>query len=176
MIDFHAPNPAKDYLLVSVQRTGTRFTQRILDNAKIKTAQIHAVDTRAKQLDAWLEQNEMADGVPIVVPLRHPLNVAQSWLHRKDQLDQMFDQWRYLAEIIAKSKPLFLPVDHGERELYLDEMSDYMGVKLWTDWKKYGEKPGAGDVIINKPTVDRLNEMIATTFLQDFYAEVPHGT
>lgn len=184
MSDFYAPNPNKDYLLVSVQYTGTRFTQRILADAKIQTAQIHPVKTRSKQLDGWLEQNQMAD-LPIIVPIRNPLNVAESWIsrakqHSKDEaamrIPAMFAQWAYLAEIIAVSKPLFLPVDHPEKELYLDEMADVLGVKLWTDWKKYGHKPGAEKIALTNQQITELNELIGTTFLADFYAEIPHGT
>ena len=184
MSDFYAPNPNKDLLLVTVQHTGTRFVQRLLSEADIQTAQIHAVDTRKKQLDSWLNQNEMAD-LPIIVSLRNPVNVAQSWWFRANkhsthnpflQIQEMFKQWAYLAKIIAVSKPLFLPVDHPEREHYLQEMSVELGRPLSTRWKKYGHRPGAETIKLSNATIDGINELIATTFLKDFYQEVPHGT
>lgn len=178
----YVPHIDRDLLLVTVQRTGTRFVQRLLREGGITTAQIHAVATRSKQLDGWIEKNKK-EGLPIIVSLRHPLSVAQSWLHRaannepkEFQFDRMMDQWAYLVEIVAASKPLFLPVDHPEKESYLDEMARYVGQPLDTDWEKYGHRPGSEDVKLSKADIDGINELIATTFLADFYDEVPHGT
>lgn len=182
MTDFYAPNPDKDYLLITVQRTGTRFLQRILSAAKIKTAQIHPVKTRVKQIDGWLQLNNCHD-LPIIVSLRHPFLVCQSWMLRAErrepeqfQIDAMFDQWEYLNRIISESKPLFVPVDHANRQGYLDELGDYLVCSLETDWQKYGHKPGAEKMSIPAWAADQLNELIATTFLSEFYSEVPHGT
>lgn len=169
------PSLERDLLLVSVQRTGTRFTQRILTAAKIKTAQIHPVQTRTNQLDNWLKKNTKQN-LPIIVSLRHPISVALSWRSREDSVEKMFDQWAYLVQIIAVSKPLFLPVDHPEKQEYLDELSRYVGKPLETDWKKYGNRPVTPPAELSSGEIDQCNQLVATTFLSDFYEDVPHGT
>ena len=163
-------------LLLSVQRTGTRFVQRILQQAGIKPAQLHAAQAHMDRIEIWLEKCR-DEGLPIIIPLRHPISVAKSWRVRGEPLEAMFDQWALLAEIVDVSRPLFLPVDHPERDEFLREMSGQLNMDLQTRWKKYGSKPGSNDVVLTPVDTLAVQELIANTFLKYFYTEdVPHGT
>jgi len=164
-----------DYLLLSVQRTGTRFVQRLLTDAGIKTAQIHAVATREKQIEGWLSRNE-AEDLPIIVPLRHPFSVAHSWLIRGDILENMFEQWRQLILFCERSRVLFLPVDcHDQRNDYLAEMSAGVGKVLKTDWKPHGHK--VGTEYMTQFNRERIALLLKNSFFSKFYnGDVPHET
>lgn len=170
-------NENQNGLLLSVQRSGTRFTQRILTAGGLKTAQLHSAPTMMDRIELWLERCCQL-GLPIVIPMRHPVSVAKSWYARGDQLDDMFEQWRLMIQCAERCRPWFLPVDHPERDEFLAELSEGIGgERLKTDWHKYGSKPGSQDVILNKSTMNQLNELIATEFVSAFYTEdVPHGT
>ncbi len=170
----HIPNIERDYLLVSVQRSGTRFCQRILSAAGIKTAQIHPVPTRAKQIDGWLTRNK-AEHLPIIVPMRHPFSVAHSWRLRGELVEKMFAQYKMLEAICAVSTPLFLPVDHPDRDDYLELMSAVLETPLTTDWAKYAHKPGT--VFIDSRARADIAALVAKPFCGKFYnGSVPHGT
>ena len=172
--DQYIPKIERDYLLVSVQRSGTRFLQRILTAAGIKTAQIHPVPTRTNQLDGWLAKNK-AEDLPIIVPMRHPFSVAHSWRNRSEPVEKMFEQYRYLTEICEQSKSLFLPVDHRDRDFYLAHMALELDTELETDWEPYGHKNGCS--YLDPDEQRQIAELVASPFVSKFYnGSVPHGT
>ncbi len=161
-------------LLLSVQRSGTRFTQRILQQDHIKTAQLHAAPTMMVRVEEWLKKC-CDEGLPIIVPLRHPFSVAHSWRLRGDRLEDMFEQWRLLIQCCDRCEPYYLPVDHPEREGFLDELREATGAPIETRWKKYGHKPCMA--FLTPDELRQVNELCASEFVQAFYTEdVPHGT
>lgn len=172
--DQFIPKIERDFLLLSVQRTGTRFVQRILTEAGIKTAQIHAVPTRAKQIEDWISKNDTED-LPIIVPMRHPFSVAHSWLIRGDVMEDMFEQWRQLILYCERSRCLFLPVDSPDRNNHLAELAAGVGKELSTDWTPYGHK--AGTEYMTQYNRERIDLLLKNSFFSRFYnGSVPHGT
>lgn len=174
----HVPKNERDYLLLSVQRSGTRFTQRILTQAGVTTAQIHPVETRRTQLQGWLDKNSK-EGLPIIVAMRHPLSVAKSWRARSEPVEKMFEQYQLLIELCELSRPIFLPVDHPERDDFLHFMGKELGLTLETDWAKYGHRPDHPSAQIELETAvhNQVAELCATELISALYTEdVPHGT
>ncbi len=161
-------------LIVSVQRSGTRFTQRLLQEHGLKTLQLHAVDRQRERIQKLYELCQ-DEGYPVVVPLRHPFEVANSWRSRFEPLEKMFEQWRELTEICNEIDVYFLPIDHPDRQIYLKTLSDCVGVPLETRWKKYGHKPGNAE--FTQDEIKSLIELAHSPFVTQFYGEdVSHGT
>ena len=177
------PANDNDLLLLSVQRNATRFTQRMLGNFKIKAQQIHPVETRRDQLEGWMLKNSREQR-PIIVPLRHPISVAKSWVARSEpgepagfQIEQMFKQYELLFEFAEISDTLWLPVDHPERNGYIAIMSMRLKLHFSTNWKPYGARPVDRQPVLSTDTQFQINELLMHPLLSDIYTqEVPHGT
>jgi hypothetical protein len=71
---------------------------------------------------------------PTIVTLRHPLLVATSWKKRKKEISEMCVLWYILAEMLDKYNPYYLPVDHKDRDSYLQKINEGLGLNLKTDW------------------------------------------
>ena len=167
-------NENQNGLILSVQRSGTRFIQRVLTQAGLKTAQLHTAPQMMERIEVDLKKC-CDEGLPVVIPLRHPFSVAHSWKNRGEQLDDMFKQWELLIQTVDRCNPWFVPVDHPERQHFLDELADDTGLALETRWKKYGSKPGMA--YLDPDEQELVNQLVATEFVQAFYTEdVPHGT
>jgi hypothetical protein len=130
-------------LLASVYHTGTRFCRGSLFSdfnfgsqvigSDAEATNIHIEPVHIKPLQYWLNA---ADHV--VVPLRHPLLVAESWKARGMELAALDEQWRTLADVVVPHDPIYLPIDHPDRDLYLKELNQRMGLDLETDWQPVG--------------------------------------
>ena len=93
----------------------------------------HIEPAQIKILQHWLNEAEH-----VVVPIRHPVKVAESWKLRNYDLAALDEQWRTLVDVVAPHDPIYLPVDHPDRNLYLDVLNERMGLDLQTDWKPVG--------------------------------------
>jgi len=141
----------------SVYHTGVRFCReslfsdfkfesQVLPNPEATS--IHIEPTHIKVLQHWLNEAEH-----IVVPLRHPSLVARSWKLRNYDMDALDEQWRMLASVVAPYDPIYMPVDHPDRSLYLDALNERMGLELQTDWQPVGYRL-PHEVINDEPLTD----------------------
>ena len=131
--------------LASVYHCGTRFCRESLlsdfnfDPHTIGTCpqatHIHIEPAHFKSLQYWLNAAEH-----IVVPLRHPVLVAESWKARGLDLEALDEQWCTLADVVVPHDPIYLPVDHPDRCLYLEVLNQRIGLDLKTDWEKVGAR------------------------------------
>jgi len=77
---------------------------------------------------------------PCIVPLRHPVSVAESWIARADpnrrhvKIEELCDYWRRLITVVDPFRPYYLPIDRPEREARLQAINDGLGLELKTDW------------------------------------------
>jgi len=109
---------------------------------------------------------------PMVIPLRHPKVVAESWKARGQEEKRMCADFRTLVEKLNPLNPYYLPIDSDRRQEFLDKINDGLGLNLETDWKPIGEQKGNShlrhDAVDCSPVVAKLCEEIKP-FLDRFY-------
>ena len=71
---------------------------------------------------------------PILVPLRHPNLVAESWRRRGKPLNELIENFNLLVNEIDPLKPHYLPIDVPDRQGYLDKINQDLNLNLTTDW------------------------------------------
>lgn len=141
--------------IASVHHTGTQFTEKILldagygptdkpekggnkENNDYHRAHIaHSVQTELKD---WLERK-----FPLIVPLRHPVDVAMSWKARKKPIKQMVAQFELLQELVLPYNPYLLPIDHDMRDIYFQVIRENIDANLKTDWAIWKSKRKGSD-------------------------------
>lgn len=77
---------------------------------------------------------ELSEQMPLVVPMRHPFRVEQSWKLRKRPLGEMFRAYRTFLDEFWPAGPLLLPIDSPRRDAVLERLSERLGLVLKTDW------------------------------------------
>lgn len=136
--------------IASVHHTGTQFAQKLFEdfdylgtdkkpaesgNSRNYFHRCHISDSIKTELTEWLEL-----GLPLVVPLRHPVEVAKSWKARDKSLKIMLRQWQLLEELVLPYQPYFLPVDHDYRDVYFQVIKEAINPEIMTDWQIVGSK------------------------------------
>ncbi len=136
----------------SVHHTGTQFVQKLFEDIGYQITDLtpkeagnsanylhrcHIADSVMTELTDWLHM-----GVPIVVPLRHPMEVARSWLARGKPVSEMVRQFQILIECVDRHGPLYLPIDHDCRKTYLHHLRLECDPNLDTDWPIVPAKNG----------------------------------
>lgn len=66
-----------------------------------------------------------------VVPLRHPIDCARSWVKRGKDLALFLDSWDALVQRIDLINPYYFVLGS---DASLAGLSEYLGVPLSTDW------------------------------------------
>ena len=174
------------FFIASVHHTGTQFTEKLfkdhgyaptdktprenVGNSHNDFHRAHIADSVKTELKDWLDQ-----GLPTIVPLRHPVEVAKSWKRRKKHLQQMRAQFQLLETLVAPYEPYYLPLDHPERDLYFKEIA-LLDPELATDWPIVASKRAGSDhkaQLADRPfdTEDRLvmMELMELPVLKRFY-------
>ena len=71
----------------------------------------------------------------LILTMRHPMAVAQSWTNRGMVMDDRFrNMWENLFALQKAHDGLWLPVDTPDRDMRLTAISERLGVVLSTDW------------------------------------------
>lgn len=123
--------------MLSVRHTGTMFTLELIRDF---------VPHVFRHIDLDHIDFLTAAEAPIIVPMRNPHLVGQSWLgsyaagidtYNNEQwnLAKLRWSWDALLNIILPKKPLFLPVDTENRQQYLDKINATLGQNFKTQWK-----------------------------------------
>lgn len=144
--------------IASVHHTGTQFTCKLFVDAGYEQNskwpegrkgtpdpanyfhRSHIADSVGTELRHWLDL-----GIPIVVPIRHPIAVLKSWLVRKKDPLELKKQFELLIKVVDPYKPLYLPLDSPDREDYLTDIRLKVDLGLKTDWKPYRSKLKGSD-------------------------------
>ena len=90
-------------------------------------------------------------------------------------IGEMCIAWYILAEQLDKYNPYYLPVDHKDRDLYLQRINEGLGLNLKTDWPMTNSKHNTlkpEDLGEDQEQVDRLCENIKP-FLSKIYPRKP---
>ena len=90
----------------------------------------HCEPEFAKSLQRWGKEGQC------LVPMRHPILVAQSWKARgkTGRFLELAAQWKLLKDHIAPHDPLYLPIDSPDRENWLDKIRNFLNSEIQTDW------------------------------------------
>lgn len=132
-------------VVASVYHTGTNFIfQHLLkgmtqvgiapDSKYVKGlprnsfARIHCDLSQHVYLQWWLLR------CLCVVPMRHPVSVAESWKARGRDLANLAIQWNILKTEVDPYEPMYLPIDSPDRMNWLDTISRNIDRELQTDW------------------------------------------
>lgn len=105
-------------------------------------------------------RDRMRGGTPAIVPMRHPREVARSWVFRGYAYPQAFkltelsDCWRRLVTGIDPLGPLYLPLDADDRDDWLEQINTSLGLNLSTDWPHWKKGPE----VVLRPSHERLVE------------------
>lgn len=85
----------------------------------------------AKALSGLLE---LAEKHTLIIPLRHPMAVAQTTKNRGQHLTMMVECFRTIIDYLDKFDPCYLPLDRPDRQEYLTRLNERCGTKFETDW------------------------------------------
>lgn len=126
----------KTSFTVSVMHTGTTFTQQLLNRSTLGSIHSH-------QPIAPRDLFRLVTVDVVVIPLRDPRRVWQSWWERIQGREQLFyDSWAHLyaySRMCYRSRMCLLPVDAiYVRDAYLRKLSDALSEPLVTDWEPKG--------------------------------------
>lgn len=178
-------------LCVSVHHTGTQFVQKLFEDAGYiatdKTPKeagnscnyfhrCHMAPSVMTELNDWLK---LTDDMPLVIPLRHPVEVLQSWLVRKKQPKQLMEQWKILVDYVdIKYEPLYLPLDHDDRDHYFTNLRLKTDLGLKTNWPIVGSKREDSEhfaqlkpIALEPEHIDMMFELMAEPFFHRFYPQ-----
>lgn len=174
--------------VASVHHTGTQFVQKLFEDLDYQITdktpkeagnsvnylhRCHITDSVMTELMQWLQTD-----TPLIVPLRHPMEVARSWLARKKPISEMVRQFELLFEVVDPFNPLYLPIDHADREMYLSLIAEACDHDINTNWQKVSSKVVGSDhpaqLKAVAPSFDdylHLGSLHESKLLQRFYPQ-----
>lgn len=161
--------------VVSVQHTGTRFTESLFNwpsaalNERPSREVIHVGHISHGQLP---HIKALAKSAPLVMPLRHPYLVAESWKRRGKPIDELIGMFRVMHDDVLPLEPLVIAVDSEGRDEQLQATSETLGIPLTTDWTPRNSKAGTYTLSWRELTPEPEIEALAddmSDFLSKFY-------
>ena len=133
-------------LAPTIQHTGSYFLvkhlladfeQRNLKDG-VEDGSVTFDHTLPSKHERWLEiihgLREKRINFHTIVPLREPHKIFISWQRRGRDFQELIDQVEYMVALQDEIRPLFLPIDHKDRQDYLDVINKATGLNLETDW------------------------------------------
>lgn len=170
--------------IATVHHTGTQFTEKLFKDAGYgptdKTNGLNGQNDYHRAHIDYPVQTELKDwlerGFPLVVPLRHPLAVAKSWKARRKPIEQLIRQYELLETLVDPYQPLYLPIDHPERDRYFTNLRLKVDLRLKTDWAVHASKAKGSDhqaqlepVPLDKNDIKLLGPVMFGAFMGRFY-------
>jgi len=106
----------------------------------------------------------LAKDNPTIVPLRHPLRCAYSWQNQNKDLKDWVTEWDLVINNIDILDPLYIRVDHKDRNEDLFNVNDSYGLKLDTKWPYFGFNswPLVRNTGNNSPAIPELESIDLT--------------
>jgi len=147
-----------DLCLISVPHTGTRWCMKVLTDARPKWHELnfnysgprhqvphlyHGHCTKGAQTGMCLER--VRQGTPLIMPMRHPYRVEESWRRRERDISGLIPAYRNMLDELLPHVKVFLPVDgsplhRGIAERVLNEL---VGRALPYKWQVVENSQGA---------------------------------
>ena len=120
-----------------------------------------------KMMDVMLDRE-----CAIITPLRSLERIVVSWERRRKDLKCLEKELEILVDIIDPLDPFYLPIDADNRDLYLNDINDYLGLHLKTDWPVVSSDKSSYNTteqhIKDKEIYKRFKEKFEA-FFSDFY-------
>lgn len=130
--------------IVSIPHNGTQFLSNLLQENGIQPdAVVHI--TKSQMAEIYNYPN-------IIIPLRHPRDVAKSWAKREKDYG-----WDYMYGKLPTIKGHLFFLD--DRELALNRLSKHLQRKLKTDWAPMNHSTEEGSPIVSEEQI-KLAEII----------------
>lgn len=124
-------------LVLSIPHTGTHFVRDHL----LADYECEALHIWPDQREIWFERMLTVDKV--IVPIRHPIEVAKSWKRRGKNPQELPTWWRLLTGVVDPAKPRYLALDQpGVRNWQLADINLNFDLDLKTDWPVVREVDG----------------------------------
>jgi hypothetical protein len=126
-------------------------------NVHITTAEMERIETELQ-----------VDNI-IVIPLRHPARVYQSFLKRNKTLEMFIEQWDNMINVIAPRNPFYIHLDLPERRQEVDLIEKAINMKLpvshdESEWKIYNSRAETHSMSLDEFPIDDIPERFI-----DFY-------
>ena len=128
-INIVLPTNESPLLVATVQHTGTMFSLKKLYSLEQRPirewigdtplAFAHLNDSEMRAIDDW-------QGA-ILTTYRDPIETRQSWLNRKRNLDEYYEQWRNWFLLLQK-KPMIVDITHKKCSF---ELNDWVRENSW---------------------------------------------
>lgn len=164
------------YTIPAIQHTGTKLLARMFgdihwasfyeDTSEHSNA-LYLGHLTKNSIEAIKRLNHR-----IIVPLRHPYLVAESWNRRNKPISELIENFRLLVNEVDKLNPLYLPIDTDNRQDCLDNINQELGLNLTTNWEVVNSKKDTYNLrhkdIKPDPSVKALVDEIEE-FLKRFY-------
>lgn len=151
------------FTIYSIPHTGTHFLDKLLTD--------HGVNLyRSVHITG---DPEVEDWERLIVPLRHPLKVAQSWSNRQDRKGpSAWKQWVPAWTQLAGLRAFFFPIDAEDRNKRLKDLSEYVGVHLETDWTPENHYDGQAEIVIPSWQIDYAESIYLAACHRDWAQEL----
>lgn len=124
--------------MLSIPHSGTRFvTEEVLDRLNIRFRGEHVW-----RRSGIASREDMLRNKDILIPLRHPKDVARSWVLRHKVLTRMREMWEVLIEDIDPiADPHYFPMDNPaiQRRTLTDLSLGRADLSVWTSTTERGE-------------------------------------
>lgn len=126
----------KTSFTLSVLHTGTTFVEALLNKTSRGFHHVH------NRLDPITLAKMRASDI-IVIPLRHPQKVWESYVKRGRTEDEYQFAWYRLTQLSLAFRVLYLPVDlPGYRSLQLALLEEFLQTRFPTNWEPLGAFTG----------------------------------
>lgn len=70
----------------------------------------------------------------VIVPLRRLEAIINSWSGRQLDPRDLDAHLEQMIEYVERKSPYLMPIDHPDRQEYLDDINEGFGLSLKTDW------------------------------------------
>jgi hypothetical protein len=113
----------------------------------------------------------LAEKHPVVIPIRHPFRVEESFRRHKVPTEDMLRGFDNLFRF-GSFNPSYMPVDSEKREDYFHALSSKLGLLLKTDWSVVASKVGTHSIPFEELTPsDEVKDFVEKhkTFFGLFY-------
>lgn len=151
-------------VVLSARRSGTHFTLRALNaldapQYRVVPDDFHGVcRCHANGFD-----RDLHPSAKIVIPMRHPEKVMQSWVNRGAELHNFYASWELIDSLIPESFLFDL-----ERKNF-DGLEQYTGIKVDRDTSVIGHKNDDGHTMQGEIDQEMLGRIMRLPNIREFF-------
>ena len=171
--------------LISVPHTGTRWSCKLFESQRPRWRTVglntpphktphlfHGHCTKGTQTGFAVEWAKK--GVPLIMPMRHPYRVEESW-RRRDERDMsgLFPAYENMLDVLLPHVSAWLPVDGSPlvRAIAEQKLNEIVGRTLVYNWQKPVNVVGKTNELTLADTEpsDRMRELRRHPLFTQFY-------